>query len=65
MWFSKSIEQVLEELDVNPVNGLSEREAETRNGQFGSNQLRVKKRKSILLLFLGQLNDALIYVLFG
>ncbi len=65
MWFSKSIDQVLEELDVNPVTGLSEQEAETRISKFGANQLRVKKKKSILLLFLGQLNDALIYVLFG
>ena len=65
MWFSKSIDQVLEELDVNPVTGLSEQEAETRISKFGANQLRVKKKKSILLMFLGQLNDALIYVLFG
>lgn len=65
MWFSKSTAQVLKELDVNPANGLTESEAEARLAKFGANQLRAQKRKSILQMFLEQLKDALIYVLFG
>ncbi|MEP7376833.1 MAG: HAD-IC family P-type ATPase [Chitinophagaceae bacterium] len=65
MWYSKSKEQVVEELDVNPESGLSESEAETRLAKFGANQLRAQKRRSILQMFLRQLRDALIYVLFG
>ena len=65
MWFSKSIEETLKALDVNPESGLSDDEAQARLKKFGPNQLQGKKRKSILQLFLGQLKDVLIYVLFG
>ena len=65
MWFSKSIEQTLKELDVNPATGLTEVEAEARLAKYGPNELRAHKRKSILRMFLTQLKDALIYVLFG
>jgi Ca2+-transporting ATPase len=65
MWFSKTTEQVLKELGVDAANGLTEPEAEARLAKFGTNQLRAQRRKSILQMFLEQLNDALIYVLFG
>jgi P-type Ca2+ transporter type 2C len=65
MWFSKSIEETLEALDVDAATGLSDEEAEARIKKFGPNKLQGKKRKTILQLFLAQLNDALIYVLFG
>src|ERR1700754_525673 len=65
MWFSKSIDQALKEFDVNQATGLSEAEAASRLARFGPNELRAHKRKSILQMFLDQLKDALIYVLFG
>ncbi len=63
MWFSKSQNEVLKELDVNPLVGLSEAEAKKRLEQYGLNKLKGKPKKSILALFLSQLKDMLIYVL--
>ncbi len=65
MWFLKSIEEVLKELDVDPAAGLSEDEAKARLIKYGPNKLHGKKKKTILQLFFAQLKDALIYVLFG
>lgn len=63
MWFSKSSKEVLKELDVNPATGLSSQEAEKRLEKYGENKLKAKPKKSLLSLFLAQLNDMLIYVL--
>ncbi len=65
LWCSKSIEQTLEELKVDPSAGLTDQEAETRLTQYGSNKVQGKKKKTILQLVVAQLKDALIYVLFG
>ncbi|MBN2364880.1 MAG: HAD-IC family P-type ATPase, partial [Calditrichaeota bacterium] len=65
MWFSKSIETTLKELDVDPAIGLSEEEASTRLAKYGPNKLQAKKKKTVLQLFIEQLNDTLIYVLFS
>ena len=65
MWFSKSTRDVLKELNVDAGSGLSEKEALARLKKYGPNKLKEKKKKTILQLFLAQLNDTLIYVLFG
>ncbi|PKV75176.1 cation-translocating P-type ATPase [Pontibacter ramchanderi] len=65
MWFSKPIETVLTDLAVNPTQGLSDAEAKTRLNKYGPNKLTAKKKKSVIQLFLAQLNDWLIYVLFA
>ena len=65
MWFSKSREDVLTELNVNPLTGLSTQEVATRIEKYGRNKLKGKPKKSILSLFLAQLKDMLIYVLLG
>jgi len=65
MWFSKSIEEVLEKLEVNPLQGLSDKEAEVRTEKYGANKLKAKKKKNIFLLFISQLQDWLIYILFA
>ena len=64
MWFSKSIEEVLNELNVDPATGLSKEEARARLGRYGLNILKKKKKKGIFQMFLEQLQDWLIYVLF-
>ena len=64
MWFSKSIEEVLREINVDDSSGLSEEEAIVRLEKFGINQLRSKKKKNIFQLFIGQLQEWLIYILF-
>lgn len=65
MWFTKSIDQTLDELKTNAEKGLNDTESATRLQQYGANKLAAKKRQSILSLFLAQIKDTLIYVLFG
>jgi Ca2+-transporting ATPase len=63
MWFSKSPQDVMKELGVNPAVGLSDEEAKVRLEKYGMNKLKGKPKKSIISLFLSQLKDMLIYVL--
>lgn len=65
MWFSKSQDEVLSELNVNPLTGLSSKEADERLNKYGANKLKGKPKKSLLSLFFSQLKDMLIYVLLG
>jgi len=64
MWFSKSKEEVLKEINVDPSHGLSDQEAKARLEKYGANKLTGKKKKSIFQMFMAQLQDWLIYVLF-
>lgn len=63
MWFSKSREEVLQELQVDPAVGLSTDEVKSRLEKYGENKLKGKPKKSLLVLFFSQLKDMLIYVL--
>ena len=65
MWFTKSQEQVLNELNVDPKEGLSTEEVKKRLEKYGYNKLKSKAKKSLLELFIAQLKDVLIYVLIG
>ncbi|MDO9614779.1 MAG: HAD-IC family P-type ATPase, partial [Bacteroidota bacterium] len=65
MWFTKSNEEVLNELDVDFLQGLSEEEAKIRLEKYGQNKLLAKKKKNILQLFVAQLQEWLIYILFA
>ena len=63
MWYSKTIDEILKELDVDLAIGLSEDEAAARLENSGPNKLEANRKKTVLQMFLAQLNDALIYVL--
>ena len=65
MWFSKSKEDVLKELNVDPLIGLSEEEIRIRQGKYGPNILKKRKKKTVLQMFIAQLQDWLIYILFA
>ncbi len=65
MWFSKSIEDVLKEINVDALSGLSEVEAKVRLEKYGANKLLSKKKKNIFQLFVAQLQEWLIYILFA
>lgn len=65
MWFSKSPEEALKELEVNPKAGLTTEEAQKRLEKHGENKLKGKPKKSLIALFFAQLKDMLIYVLLG
>ena len=63
MWFNKSISAVLKELDVNLTTGLSESEVIQRREKYGLNELVTKEPKTLLKIFLSQLNNIMIYIL--
>jgi len=63
MWYNKNLKDVINELAVNPLDGLTEEEVLLRREKYGSNVLNSKKQKSTFRLFFEQLNDALIYIL--
>jgi len=61
--YSRSVEQVVEAYQTHPEKGLSEERARSLLNEHGENRLRTAPRKSVLRMLMGQLNDALIYVL--
>lgn len=65
MWFNKSTAAVLKELEVNSTTGLSENEVIQRRKKYGLNELVTKKPKTLLRIFLSQLNNIMIYILIG
>ena len=61
-WHSRSVSQVMEELDGRP-GGLSSREAARRLEKYGPNQLAQPQPPSLFVRILGQLKDPMILVL--
>lgn len=64
MYYQKNSDTVCSELNVQN-NGLSQEEAKKRLEQYGPNALIEKKRKTLLQMFLAQLKDTMIYILFA
>lgn len=64
LWHALSPESTLQKLETDMATGLSETEALSRLEKFGPNKLKGKKKKNFLQLFIAQLRDWLIYVLF-
>lgn len=65
MWFSKSAEAVLNELNIDSNYGLSDKDSLSRLEKYGANKLLSEKKKSIFLTFIAQLKNWLIYILLG
>ena len=65
MWFKKKLEDVIQELNTNISFGLSCNEAKKRLLQYGENKLISQKKKTVLELFMEQLKDVMIYILFA
>lgn len=65
MFEQQTLSQVLETLDVNPLEGLSVEEAQKRLEQYGTNTFAEKKSSSMFQKFISQLRDPLIYILFA
>ncbi|WP_274292716.1 calcium-transporting P-type ATPase, PMR1-type [Clostridium perfringens] len=63
MWYKKSKNEILQELDVDEKNGLSSTEALRRLEKYGKNKLETKKNKTLFKQFLSQLKDVMIYIL--
>lgn len=64
MYEQQSIQQVLEELQVDQQMGLSEEEAAKRLDKYGPNAFQEKKPKTKVQMFIAQLRDPMIYILF-
>jgi Ca2+-transporting ATPase len=62
IWHQKEITSVVEELQTSFL-GLSSEEAQKRLEQYGSNELREKKKKTPFMMFLDQFRDFMIIVL--
>ena len=59
------IKQTADKLNTNLENGLLEADASERLEKYGPNELVEKKRKPWYLIFLGELNNPMIFVLFA
>lgn len=65
MYYQRSSEDTLLNLNVQCNNGLTQEEATKRLEEHGPNTLVEKQRKTILQMFLAQLKDTMIYILFA
>ena len=63
MFETKSAKEVLKELDSNVEQGLTSQEAGERLIKYGPNKLPEKKKTPLFLVFLGQFNDPMIFIL--
>ena len=63
MFETKSAKEVLQEFEVDSHQGLSNEEAGQRLIKYGPNKLPEKKKTPLFLVFLGQFNDPMIYIL--
>ena len=62
-WFNKSVGDVEKELKTNLQQGLSTEDVEQKRQEFGFNELKAKKKKSLFVKFLEQFKDFMIIVL--
>ncbi|WP_099365686.1 cation-translocating P-type ATPase [Sphingobacterium sp. 1.A.4] len=64
-YFTQPIDDLLKKFNVDQQVGLKSEQVEQLRSEYGSNALKEKERRSIFAMFISQLNDALIYVLFA
>ena len=62
-WFNKEVNEVEKELKTNLANGLTPAEVEEKRNEYGFNELKAKKKKSLFVKFLEQFKDFMIIVL--
>ncbi len=62
-WFNLSIEETAQKLETNPKEGLSQDTLAARYEKYGYNELKAKKKKSIIVKFLEQFKDFMIIIL--
>lgn len=63
MYETKNVKETLQEFEVDPKVGLSTEEAGQRINKYGLNKLAEKKKKPLILVFLGNFNDPMIFIL--
>lgn len=63
MFYNQEVNEVIQQQQTDAAKGLSNAEVKTRKEKYGLNKLEEGKKKSIIILFLQQLNDPLIFIL--
>ena len=64
-WFNKTVDEVESTLKTNAENGLTAEEAKKRQEEYGLNELKAKKKKSLFVKFLEQFKDFMIIILWS
>ena len=62
-WFNKEIKDVENELKTDKEKGLEKEEVEKRREKYGLNQLKAKKKKTLIQRFIDQFKDFSIIIL--
>lgn len=62
-WFSKSVEEVKNELTTDLEKGLTDEQVAKQREKYGTNELKAQKKKSLFIKFLEQFKDFMIIVL--
>ena len=62
-WFNKETKLIEEELKTNLNEGLTSKQVEEKRQEYGFNELKAKKKKSLFVKFLEQFKDFMIIVL--
>ena len=62
-WYDKTEKEILEVLDTHEQKGLTNEQVKAKQEQYGFNELKAEKKKSVLVKFLEQFKDFMIIVL--
>ena len=62
-WFNLTVKETVKELSTDLEKGLTDEEVKKRQEQYGKNELKAKKKKTLLQKFLEQFKDFMIIVL--
>ena len=62
-WFNKTVDETISLLNTNIDNGLSKEVVNKKQEEFGLNELKAKKKKSLIIKFLEQFKDFMIIIL--
>ena len=62
-WYNKTKKEVFDKFNVTEESGLSTEQVEKNRAEYGFNELKVQKKKSLFIKFLEQFKDFMIIVL--
>ncbi|MGN1310975.1 MAG: cation-translocating P-type ATPase [Clostridia bacterium] len=62
-WFGQTVDETVSTLKTDVEKGLSQDEVKKRQEQYGLNELKAKKKKSLFVKFLEQFKDFMIIIL--
>ncbi|MCB2209884.1 cation-transporting P-type ATPase [bacterium] len=61
--WAESADSVMEKMDVDPAQGLPEEDVDARRAEFGRNQLRGEKEKTVLNIIIAQFKSLIVLLL--